>query len=36
MYRKELELNTNKTKIMTFRRGERKISKKDWRWKGRG
>lgn len=32
---KRLELNTEKTKIMRFRRGGERVGKKDWRWKGK-
>lgn len=33
--RKRLEVNTEKTKIMKFRKGDGKEEKSDWRWKGR-
>lgn len=33
--RKSLELNTEKTKILKFRRKGRKLGKRDWRWKGK-
>lgn len=33
--RKNLELNTEKTKIMRFRKGGGRLEKRDWRWKGR-
>lgn len=32
---KELELNTEKTKSMRFRKRGRRLGKKDWRWKGK-
>lgn len=31
--RKRLEVNTEKTKIMKFRKGGGKEEKRDWRWK---
>lgn len=33
--RKKLELNTEKTKIMRFRKGGGRFDKRCWRWKGR-
>lgn len=33
--RKRLEVNTEKTKIMKFRKGGGKEEKRDWRWKRR-
>lgn len=33
--RKNLELNTEKTKIMRFRKGGGRLEKRGWRWKGR-
>lgn len=33
--RKNLELNTEKTKIMRFRKSGGRLEKRDWRWKGR-
>lgn len=33
--RKRLEVNTEKTKIMKFRKGDGKEEESDWRWKGR-
>jgi len=35
MEKKRLELNVNKTKIMRFRKGGRRIGRRDWRWKGK-
>lgn len=35
MERKRLEVNTEKTKIMRFRRGGGRMARKVWRWKGR-
>lgn len=34
--RKNLILNTLKTKILRFRKGGGRMGKRDWRWKGRG
>lgn len=33
--KKGLELNTDKTKIMRFRKGGGRMDKRVWRWKGR-
>lgn len=33
--RKRLELNTGKTKIVRFRKGGGRETKKDWKWKGK-
>lgn len=33
--RKKVELNPEKTKIVRFRRGGGRESKRDWRWKGK-
>lgn len=33
--KKKLELNADKTKIMTFRKGRGTLSKRHWRWKGK-
>lgn len=33
--KKKLELNVEKTKIMRFRKGGGRLSKREWRWKGR-
>lgn len=32
--RKGLDVNTEKTKVMRFRRGGGRVSKREWRWKG--
>jgi hypothetical protein len=33
--KKKLELNVDKTKIMRFRKGGGRLSKRDWRWSGK-
>lgn len=33
--KKELGLNAEKTKIVRFRKGEGKMGKVEWRWKGK-
>lgn len=33
--KKNLELNTEKTKIMRFRKGVGKVEKKEWKWTGK-
>lgn len=33
--KKNLELNTEKTKILRFRKGGGKMEKREWRWKGK-
>lgn len=33
--KKRLELNTEKTKVMRFKRGENRIKKMNWTWKGK-
>lgn len=35
MDKKKLEVNVNKKNIMRFRKGRGRLSKRDWRWKGR-
>lgn len=32
---KELELNTDKTKVMRFRRGKGRMKRRVWRWRGK-
>lgn len=32
---KKLEVNTEKTKVMRFRKGRERQIRRDWRWKGR-
>lgn len=35
MERKGLELNVSKTKVMRFKKGEGRMKKREWRWRGK-